>query len=264
MAARRGTTDVTSLVSTLSKHRVGSAAVGAALVAAVAAACGPVFAGPPLATGQITRDANDSFAVANRTGNTRWITPSNPGTASMFGFPRNVGENSRFVFFDGTQATSQDQQSCTTVASDSNAVDQEGLALRITTARDGTGRAVVFAKNVYLGVTADFNVYGMSGGAATPFVELASHDYRNLEPSGVQIHLPFAMCARVVGNVFTGVVWHPEQMSQPAWNDPRFVFSFTLPPEWVGSGYAGYYFGHLGPDDIVTYTNMRSLPATFG
>jgi hypothetical protein len=246
-------------------RRVGCAVVAAGLLISIAAACThSAGAAPPFSTARIDREGTDAFTVTDLTKGAHSFTPTDPGSASVAGLRTNTGQNSRFVF-GNTWTTSRDQQSCATVASDSGAIDQEGLALRITTRSDGSGRAIVFAKNVYLGVTAAFNVYGMDGSnVRTPFVWLGYHDYRNLDGGHIQISVPYAMCARVVGNVFTGKVWHPNRTREPAWNDRNYVFTLTLPPAWVGSGSAGYYFGHVRANDTIVYTNMRSLTATFG
>ncbi|HEY7133795.1 MAG TPA: hypothetical protein VIB48_01905 [Acidimicrobiia bacterium] len=252
-------------LSIAAHRRALCAAVMAGFLVSVAAACNrSAGAAAPFSSARITRDGRDAFTVIDQTAGARASTPSDPGSASVTGLRTNVGQNSRFVF-GNTWTTSRDQQSCATVASDSGPIDQEGLALRITTRSDGSARAVVFGKNVFLGVTAAFNVYGMDGSnARTPFVELGFHDYRNLDGGRIQIRVPYTMCARVVGNVFTAKVWHPDRTREPAWNDRNSVFSLTLPAAWVGTGSAGYYFGHLRADDTITYTNMRSLTATFG
>jgi hypothetical protein len=251
-------------LSIAAHRRVGCAVVAAGLLISIAAACTrSAGAAAPFSSARITREGADAFTVTDLTKGAHSFTPTDPGSASVRGLRTNIGQNSRFVF-GNTWTTSRDQQSCATVTSDSGAIDQEGLALRITTRSDGSGRAIVFAKNVYLGVTAAFNVYGMDGSnVLAPFVWLGTHDYRNLDGGRIQISLPYAMCARVVGNVFTGKVWHPNRTREPAWNDRNFVFTLRLPPAWVGRGSAGYYFGHVRANETIVYTNMRSLTAPF-
>jgi hypothetical protein len=65
------------------------------------------------------------------------------------------------------------------------------------------------------------------------------------------------MCARVVGDTVSFIVW-PLRDPEPAWNDPKYGGSVTLPAGWSQPGIPGWYVGHLEPGDSVGFTDMST------
>jgi hypothetical protein len=224
------------------------------LVVGLSAACVP-SANPvnpvdvPFAAAAVTRDGDEVYTLSNAEGT---VTVTGPATQG--------GGNTRVVFWHTKVAPSLDHQSCATWTSQSNGRNQQGAALRIQVTETGT-RAITITKNVFASVNWTFNVH-LWDTVATPGVrptllqvELADTFVRD----GALVPLPWRMCARVIGSRVEFVVW-PLPGNQPAWNDPAHGGGVELPADWQNVGYPGWYAGHLGQGEHLTFEELTPSP----
>lgn len=229
----------------------GAAAALAAVTAPAASATAwtQVYSGAassaPLAVRVLTPDGADVFSIAKAGGT---ITMTAPVT--------NQGGNLREVFWPaGTPATAT-EQACATWAAQSDDRVQEGLALRITDA-DGDVRAITVTKNVIFGVWWDFNVHTWDSQAAQPFTQIAQFDYSTITiTAGQETPFPWRACARVQGATLTFKLWVPALGPEPAWGDPAFTRTATIPAGYLGAGQAGWYIGHIPAGGAAAYTRL--------
>jgi hypothetical protein len=224
--------------------------VALSLVAVVLAACGPGMRpiDPSFTAGILTPDGNDTYALTV-TGDIVKITA--PTT--------NTGGGTRAAFWRTADPSSANHESCGTWISYGSKGRQQGAVLR---ARSANGRttAITVTNNVTFGARWGFNIHVMDSGAADPYHKIGGFLLEEVfRPNGpgttaVPPH-PWRMCARVVGSVVSFIVWpltHPE----PAWDDPRYGGSVTLPSGWGASGKPGWYIGHLDPGDAAGFTDL--------
>jgi hypothetical protein len=197
----------------------------------------PVFSSidPPWAGRALTRDGTDNYSLAS--------------SATLSAGASNSGGNTRTVWWDDSQSGLTDEQSCATWVSETNAIDQQGAALRIT-----NDRAITVTKNIYLYGTWIFNVHVWDSSGET---QLASFDLASvfrLDGNNV-VALPWDLCARVTGNTLTFIAWVDGQ-PQPTSHGG----TVTLPGGWVYAGAAGFYTGHLQPADHAVFTTLAAGP----
>ncbi len=204
---------------------------------------------PALASGVITPDRDDTYALF-AAGNA--VTASAPGS--------NVSLNTRVAFWRRNARVSSTEQSCATWAGQSAAVNQEGAVLRVRELANGVRRGILVTKNVWLGANWIFNVHVWSTGWPEVYEQIA---HFNLGPAfapfGQLVPLPWRLCARVVGNVVSFVAW-PANQPQPPWVDATHGVSVVLPEGWSAPGVAGWYIGHLRPGDSAALTNLAAGP----
>ena len=245
---------------------------GVACVALMAAACVPAKAtsstpaGPStpvaaavrnavidtsLARGVLTSEGAD---VYNLSRDAAAVTASAPAS--------NTGGNSRLGFWRAPDQDSADQQTCATWTQAPDGLQQQGAVLR---ARSIQGRttAITVTHNIYFGAWWVFNVHVMDSAAAAPFHQIGTFDLREVFAPGWPDVLqappyPWRLCARVVGNVVSFVVW-PTSDPKPAWNDARYGGSVTLPAGWSAPGDAGWYIGHLEPGKSSGFGDLSIL-----
>jgi outer membrane protein assembly factor BamB len=204
---------------------------------------------PTLASGVITPDRDDTYALF-AAGNT--VTASAPGS--------NVSLNTRVAFWRRNARVTSNEQSCATWAGQSAAVNQEGAVLRVRELANGVRRGILVTKNVWLGANWIFNVHVWSTGWPEVYEQIAHFDLGPvLAPYGQLVPLPWRLCARVVGNVVSFIVW-PANQTRPSWEDASHGGRVVLPEGWSAPGYAGWYIGHLRLGDTATLTNLASGP----
>ena len=75
----------------------------------------------------------------------------------------------------------------------------------------------------------------------------------------LQRPFPWTLCARVVADTVSFIVW-PATQPSPSWDNPYFGGSVTLPSGWNYPGVAGWYIGHLGAGDEATFDGLRAGP----
>ena len=72
-------------------------------------------------------------------------------------------------------------------------------------------------------------------------------------------HEPDAMNA--LGVALTGEGRLDE--AEPAWDDPTHSGTVTLPAEWVFTGKAGWYAGHIQPGGAIGMSDLRTATWEF-
>jgi hypothetical protein len=202
---------------------------------------GPVFSSidPPWAGRALSRDGSDTYSLA--------------GSATVSAAASNSGGNTRTVWWDDSQNVLTDEQSCASWVSETNAINQQGAALRVT-----NDRAITVTKNIYLYGAWIFNVHlwDSSGGTKIGSFDLASV----FRPEGNNVvTLPWNLCARVTGGTLTFVAWVDGE-AQPTWGDASHGGTVTLPGGWVYPGWAGFYIGHLLPADQAVLSKLAAGP----
>ena len=241
-------------------------AIGGTVSSSPAAAAGDVYVGssagalvslravvqpisPALASGVITPDRDDTYALFAG-GNT--VTATAPSS--------NVAINTRVAFWRRGQRLTANEQSCATWSSQSAPVNQQGAVLRVREVANGVRRGILVTKNVWLGANWVFNVHVWSTGWPQVYNHIAQFDLsRVFAPGGQPVALPWSLSARVVGEVVSFIAW-PASQSPPSWEDPTHGGSVRLPPGWSAPGLAGWYIGHLRPGDSATLTNVAAGP----
>jgi hypothetical protein len=224
-------------------RRIGLLTFTISLVGCVASPTptGPVFSSidSPWTGRALTRDGSDTYTLAD--------------SATVSAAASNSGGNTRTVWWDGSQGVLTDEQSCATWVSETNAIDQQGAALRVT-----NDRAITVTKNIYLYGTWIFNVYVWDSSGGT---QIASFDLGSVfRPDGTSVvALPWDLCARVTGGTLTFIAWVDGQ-SRPTWGDTSHGGTATLPGGWVYAGSAGFYTGHLQPSDDAVFSNLAAGP----
>jgi hypothetical protein len=201
----------------------------------------------PLAVRVLTPDGADTSVIAKAGGT---VTMTAPVT-------NNAASNLRKVFWPAGLAARASEQSCATWASQSDDREQEGIALRITSA-NGDVRAITVTKNVIYGIWWDFNVHTWDSQAAQPFTQIAQFDYGNVVAAsdGTEAPFPWRACARVQGATLTFKVWVPAQEPEPSWADPAFARTATIPAGYLNAGQAGWYAGHIPAGGTAAYTQL--------
>ena len=202
-----------------------------------------------LSANVLTSEASDTYSVVSSGSSVTSSAPSSNG-----------GSSTRILFTRPADATGTDEQSCATWSSQSADIDQEGAALRVTR-NNATVKAITVTKNVWFAPWI-FNVHVWDTSTSAVATQIASFDLRStFDPNStfVPLPLPWAMCARVVGSTVSFIVW-PTNQPQPAWNDPAYGGSVTLPSGYGAAGSAGWYVGHLRAGDTATYTNLAAGP----
>jgi Calx-beta domain len=194
-------------------------------------------------------------------------------TTTMTGHEGNFDTNSRLVFWRSDEGPSLNQETCATwlsqsPANGSGAIVQEGVALRASTLA-GVTRAITITKNVFgsnrysSGANAVFDV--ILWDSTLPdgrfYVIGEAKLYDALFPDGAYVALPWDICAEVIGTTISFVVW-PRSMQQPAWGDSTYGGTYTIPEadaaNWSSPGYAGWYFGHLGTESSMAYSDLST------
>jgi hypothetical protein len=176
------------------------------------------------------------------------------GYATISAAASNSGGNTRTVWWDDSQTALTDEQSCATWVSQTNALNQQGAALRVT-----DNRAITVTKNIWGYAAWIFNVHAWDTSKPGVGTLLASFDLGSVFLSGGYnaLALPWDLCARVTGSTLAFLAWVHGQ-PQPAWSDASHSGTVTLPAEWVNAGSGGFYTGHLQPGDEVMFSNLSA------
>lgn len=224
--------------------------VVAAVLVTMAAACNNGFdpLDPSLSAVMITREpASDVYGLTVSGGAITAAAPS-----------ANGGHNSRAVFWRNDDPVGTDQESCATWTA-ANQEQQPGIALRAHDVTGGT-QVVTVTKNVWFYAYSIANVHVMdTSDAEQPFVQIAGQDLPGLRTSESYADVkpyPWRACGRAVGRTISVKIW-PLAEAEPAWDDPDYGYSVTLPDQWdVVAGHGGSYIGHLPPGGSVDYGDL--------
>jgi hypothetical protein len=191
----------------------------------------------------LTPNGTDVFNVTDQK---HLITVSAPTT--------NQSSNTRAVFWPTSQLPAKNETVCDTWASAAQDSDQEGIVLRATTTL-----GIVVEKNIYQHGYSGFVIYEYAGSPAT-LQTLEGFDLSGtFDPNGQLVSLPWSMCARAKGRTISFIVW-PSNQPQPAWGDPNYGGSYTLPTNDVWEGNYGWYAAHLVAGDSLTYADTVMNP----
>ena len=208
----------------------------------------------PLTTAVLTPDGPDSFLF------TRFR-----GALTVAAAPGNTGGNLRDLVWPQDSPAVTDSESCATWTSATTDAAQEGLALRI--ADNGPAlRAITLTKNVIYQIYWVFNVHVWNSVSSTPYRQIAQFDLESLLlPNGTLEPFPWRVCARVVGTTLSMKIWFPDQMAQPSWKNPTYVFTTdAIPTEYVYPGATGWYAGHIPPAGSLTYSSLSTYERSAG
>jgi hypothetical protein len=196
----------------------------------------------------LTPESDDSYGVG-----------MSPTGTFAYAPPSNRGGNSRIAFVRAADAPSRDQETCATWAAQSDAFNQQGAALRVSV-QPGARRAITVTKNIAFGAHWVFNVHVWDSRTVPMFHHIAKFDLGPVfRPFGVEVPLPWSLCARAVGGIVQFVAWRAGQ-PRPGWGDPNQGGSVLLPPGWETPGVPGWYVGHLRPGDISWFVSPNARP----
>lgn len=239
--------------------RRGLAAATSACVAMAAASGpgGPAVAplAPAFEAGMLTWENADHYGVTVEDG---VVTAAAPDT--------NEGSNTRVALWLAAEEASLDHETCSTWVDARSDLQQQGATLRVRSV-GGRTTAVTVTNNVYFHARWVFNVHVMdSADEEEPFRRIASFDLSEVfRPGGPDSYevppYPWRMCARVVGDTVSFVVW-PLWHVTPSWDDPLYGGSVTLPTGWDRAGNPGWYVGHLEPGGSVGFADLSTAVIT--
>ena len=172
----------------------------------------------------------------------------------------NPDSNRRELFSKPGVPVSRDQTTCATWVEESDALVQEGLAVRIVD-RGGRVRAITLTKNTVFKLDWVFNIVTW---------DTARHGdpWRNVEqfdmgaavgtPELGVTPFPWRVCLRATGRTVAFKVWLPGSMAVPSWDDPTYARSAKVPARFIVGGAPGWYVGHLPVGGKVVYADLRT------
>jgi hypothetical protein len=194
----------------------------------------------------LTRDGPDGYRFVS--------APANTAAAAI---DRSGGEL-RQLFWPGDNPVVPDSESCAIWGAESGPLVQQGAALRIV--QNGTRvRAITVTKNIFYGATWIFNFHLWDTAQSPPFTIIGATNLEGtLRRAGVVTPLPWHFCARVIGTKLEFKVWPVAEPLEPAWGDRTHGGSVTLPPGWQAPGKAGWYVGHLEPNQLAVYNALAT------
>jgi FG-GAP-like repeat len=164
--------------------------------------------------------------------------------------------NLRKVFWPAAATASQDGQVCATWRDQSSEFVQEGVALRITTVGTET-RAITVTKNVVYGAYWAFNVHTWNSASSEPFTGLGQYDMSAVVTNAGRYEpFPWRLCAKVTGAELSFKIWLPDREPEPDWTDPVHAVTLTVPAGYIGSGYFGWYVGHIPAGQSAHYNDL--------
>jgi hypothetical protein len=194
----------------------------------------------------LTADASDQYTFQQ--------VPANMAVGAL----DTSGGNLREAFWPADNPVVNDSESCAIWTSQTDVLVQEGAVLRVTQS-GGVTRAISVTKNIWLGAQWIFNFHVWDSTQNPPYTYIGGVDLQNeLVHDGVVTPFPWHFCARVIANTVEFKVW-PSIETEPAWGDPTHGGHATLPSGWDYAGKAGWYVGHLQPNDAMTYTDLETF-----
>ena len=147
---------------------------------------------------------------------------------------------------------------CATIESVTGAIvgfAQPGVAVHIRTA-GGRTTALTLTNNVWATARWIWNAHHMDSGSSEGFTGLGSFEAPGFYREGQPLPpLPWRVCARTVGNTVQGKVWNAGAV-EPAWGDPNFGGSVSIPRGLATGGESGVYAGHLQAGQGFRFSNV--------
>ena len=147
---------------------------------------------------------------------------------------------------------------CATIESVTGAIvgfAQPGVALHVRTA-GGRTTALTLTNNVWATARWIWNAHHMDSGSSEGFTGLGSFEAPGFYREGQPLPpLPWRVCARTVGNTVQGKVWNAGAV-EPAWGDPNFGGSVSIPRGLATGGESGVYAGHLQAGQGFRFSNV--------
>ncbi len=129
---------------------------------------------------------------------------------------------------------------------------QPGVALHVRTA-GGRTTAITLTNNVLWGARWNWNVHYMDSGRRPTYALLGSISAPGFYRQSMRMPaLPWRVCARTIGNSLQGKIWK-SGTREPAWGDPNFGGSVTLPRGLATGGESGVFAGHLSPGQQLNF-----------
>jgi hypothetical protein len=194
------------------------------------------------------------------------LTPDGPNGYRFVSAPANTaaasidssGGNLRQLFWPSDNPVLPDTESCAIWGAESGPLVQQGAALRIV--QNGSRvRAITVTKNIFYNATWIFNFHVWDTAQSPAFTPIgATNLYNTLVHAGVVTPLPWHFCARVIGNTLEFKVWPVAEPLEPAWGDPTHGGKVQLPAGWSAPGKAGWYIGHIQPNNTAVFTNLST------
>jgi hypothetical protein len=194
------------------------------------------------------------------------LTEDGPGRYRFVSAPANTVAASvdsasgslRQLFWPADNPVVPDSESCAIWGAETGPLVQQGAALRI--AEQGSRiRAVTVTKNVFYGATWIFNFHVWDTAQSPAFTLVAATDLSaTLVHAGVVTPLPWHFCARVIGSKLEFKVWPVAEPLDPAWGDPAHGGSVILPAGWEQPGKAGWFVGHIQPNNLAVFTDLAT------
>ena len=161
--------------------------------------------------------------------------------------------NDREFFYSTTGNSDADSSACETTSGTEPA--QPGIAFRITDNLNVIS-AVTVTENIFGSSSSsgynDFNVH-IWDTSQSPVYHLVGQVKINALPSSPQPE-PLNVCADITGRLVRFVAW--TSGTQPAWGDPNWGGSVTLPSDAPTSGYTGFFAGHVPAGTSADYSNL--------
>lgn len=178
----------------------------------------------------------------------------------------NTGGNLREFFWPASTPDVMDAQTCAVWSKQSEGFIQQGAALRIVNSPEGT-RGISVTKNIFYAASWVFNVHVWdTSNTSKPYTLIGQFDMSEVmgkmyydESGNFQSNLkpfPWRVCARAVGDQFSFKVWTAS--ATPAWEDPKYTRTVTIPEGWNQPGKTGWYIGHVRPGQTAEFKNIHT------
>lgn len=232
--------------------KIRAAAVAAiAATAAVLSACVPPPVPPPgWDQVYLTRDGADETKIQRLA----------DGRVHVSAPRSNKASNSRAFFWEKSSPVTRDHYSCATVGHSGLPV-QEGVVLRIAASPGGGTRGISVQKNIIYNVNWKYNVHLFDTAnpdlaAGRDFAQLGAVDFAAVVSEANRAGQPLRLCAKATGRSLEMKLW-PAGSPEPAWGDPHYTRTMTLPAAWVYQGRPGYYIGHVPPGGHANFTHLH-------
>jgi hypothetical protein len=179
--------------------------------------------------------------------------PSNMAVAAV----DSSGGNLRQAFWPSDNPNVYDSQSCAVWGEQTGANVQQGAVLRVAQS-GGRVRAISVTKNIWLGAHWIFNFHVWDTGRSPAYTYIGATDLSDLlVHNGIVTPLPWHFCARVIDGTVEFKVWTANEL-EPAYGDRWHSGRATLPAGWWYPGKAGWFVGHLQPNDTAVFTDLRT------
>lgn len=239
--------------------RAVAAVLASAALSASLGGCGrsglDVDGGPGPALGA-ERFVEPPVAIRTSERSGRWRLSSSTAAVEVAALTADDAGNVRGAFWVADAPVVVDSTSCATWTAQTGGAVQQGAVFRIRTT-DGRVRGLSITKNVLFGASWQFNFHTWDTGRAERFESFGAVTLPALRKGFRATELPWRFCARLRGRELEFKVWNGTG-AEPAWGDPRWGGSATVPDGWDAPGRTGWYAGHLSPGDVARYDGLAT------